>query len=269
MKQAKTNEMVYQRLRTTGSQPARFFGLAKVHKSGTPLRPVLSMPGSSYENLNKFLSLFFGKLPGANIETDSKDASAALEAIKSDEDELVVSFDVKSLYTNVPVEEAIEIALKELYSSGEVPEMSRSVMKSLLRLAVTNVHFKCNNVWYTQSDGLAMGASLAVVLANLWMKTFKKSLQKPNAGREKKLVIQRWYVLIVTDALLFEGKGLSAIQKLVLCKMQDIAETEYLTMQDIVWIFSYCADKGTKVDTQELKLFKSYVDECARSRGTL
>ena len=84
----------------------------------------------------------------------------------------MVSLDEKSLYTNVPVEEANEIAFKELYSSDEVPEIPRSAMKSLLRLAVTTVHFKCNKMWYTQSDGLAMSASLAVLLANLWMKSF-------------------------------------------------------------------------------------------------
>ena len=31
-----------------------------------------------------------------------------------------------------------------------------------------------------------MGASLAVILANLWMKSFEKALQKPNDGRENK-----------------------------------------------------------------------------------
>ncbi|XP_075241616.1 uncharacterized protein LOC142336591 [Convolutriloba macropyga] len=170
MKQGKISEKIYHRLRTIGSQPARLYGLAKVHKNGTPLRPVLSIPDSSYKKLNKFLSPFFGKLPGANIETKSKDARAALEATKLDDDELVVSLDVKSLYTNVLDEEAIEIALKELYSSDEVPEIPRSAMKSLSRLAVTSVHFKCNKMWYTQSDGLAMGASLAVIVANLWMK---------------------------------------------------------------------------------------------------
>ena len=48
-----------------------------------------------------------------------------------------------------------------------------SAMKSLLRLAVTNVQFKCNKMWYTQSDGLALGTSLSVMLANLWMKSLK------------------------------------------------------------------------------------------------
>ena len=105
--------------------------------------------GCSYENLNKFHSLFFQRLPDANIETNSEDARVALESTKLDEDELTVSLDVKSFYTNVPVEEAIEISLKELYSSDGVPEIPRSAMKRLLRLAVTNLHFKCNKMRYT------------------------------------------------------------------------------------------------------------------------
>ena len=120
MKQGQINGKIYHRLRTNGLQRARLYALAKVHKSCTPLQPVFSIPGSSYENLDKFFSPFFGKLPGVNIETDSKDARAALEATKLDEEELVVSRDSKSLYADVPVEEAIEIALKELYSSDEV-----------------------------------------------------------------------------------------------------------------------------------------------------
>ena len=50
-----------------GGLPARLYGLAKVHKVNTPLRPVLSLPGSSYYNLNKALAKFFEKIEGANI----------------------------------------------------------------------------------------------------------------------------------------------------------------------------------------------------------
>ena len=47
-KKDEISETLYSRLRFTGAQPARLYGLAKVHKLGTPLRPVLSSPGSSY-----------------------------------------------------------------------------------------------------------------------------------------------------------------------------------------------------------------------------
>ena len=51
-------------------------------------------------------------------------------------------------------------------------------MKKLLKLAVSKVHFKCNGLWYVQKDGLAIGASLAVILANLWLKEYEPALKK-------------------------------------------------------------------------------------------
>ena len=93
-------------------------------------------------------------------------------------------------------------------------------MKSLLRLPVTNVHFKCNKIWYTQSDGLAMGASIAVILANLWMKPFEKSLQKSNEGRENKAPELKGRCFDFNRRVTTEGISRVRIkQNLVSCKM--------------------------------------------------
>ena len=51
-------------------------------------------------------------------------------------------------------------------------------MKILLSMAVSQVHFKCNETWYVHKDDLAMGASLAVVLANLWLKQYETALSR-------------------------------------------------------------------------------------------
>ena len=51
-------------------------------------------------------------------------------------------------------------------------------MKRLLNLAVGQLHFKRNDMWYTQQDVLAMGASLADKVANLWKKEFEPVLRK-------------------------------------------------------------------------------------------
>ena len=61
-KKDEISESLYTRMSSTGGQPARFYVLAKVHKVNTPLRPVLSLPGSSYYNLNKVLAKFFEKI---------------------------------------------------------------------------------------------------------------------------------------------------------------------------------------------------------------
>ena len=43
-------------------------------------------------------------------------------------------------------------------------------------MAASKIFFKCNDSWYVQVDGLAMGAFLAVILANLWLKVFMSSI---------------------------------------------------------------------------------------------
>ena len=90
-------------------------------------------------------------------------AREILKKTELDSDESIFSLDVKSLYTNFPLKEAVEIALRRLYEQFNHPETSRKTMKKLLNLAVSKVHFKCNGLWYVQKNGLAMAASLAVM----------------------------------------------------------------------------------------------------------
>ena len=49
-------KQVYDEVRPTGSQRPRMYGLPKTHKEGTPLRPILSMVGSSHHELAKWLA---------------------------------------------------------------------------------------------------------------------------------------------------------------------------------------------------------------------
>ena len=60
----KKKDEISEALRSMGAQPARLYGLAKVHKQGTPLHPVLSLPDSSYDNLNKTLAKYFDEIEG-------------------------------------------------------------------------------------------------------------------------------------------------------------------------------------------------------------
>ena len=61
-KKDEISKNLYTRMRSSGRQPARLYGLAKVHKENTPLRQVLLLPGSSYYNLIRFLQIFSIKL---------------------------------------------------------------------------------------------------------------------------------------------------------------------------------------------------------------
>ena len=75
------------------------------------------------------LAKFFDNIDKANIETNAKDARETIENISLDPDESMISFDLKSLYTNVPLKEAIEIAIQKLFSQESPPKIQRVTMK--------------------------------------------------------------------------------------------------------------------------------------------
>ena len=85
-------------------------------------------------------------------------------------DMFMCSFDVCSLYTNVPLEETIEICCDVLFrSSLPKPTFPESVFKHLINFATSSVEFSFNNIVYRQIDGVAMGSSLGPTLANIFV----------------------------------------------------------------------------------------------------
>ena len=89
-----------------------------------------------------------------------------------------VSFDVVSLYTNVPVQEAIDICADLLYSGEHVqPPVDKQTFKELLELCTCNVLMQTHDGFYRQTDGLAMGSPPAPLLANGWLSRFDPHIQ--------------------------------------------------------------------------------------------
>ena len=68
-------------------------GLAKVHKKDTPLRPVLSMPGSAYHKIAVQVTEWLSVVDECKINSSTKSIADSLKSIKLDKDEVIVSFD--------------------------------------------------------------------------------------------------------------------------------------------------------------------------------
>ena len=156
-----------------GSQPARLYGLAKVHKNNIPARPVLSMPGSVYHSIALQVTEWLNVVPECQINTSTKKIADSLSSVELDEDEVIISFDVASLYTNVPVQEAIDVCTELLYSGEhKLPPVDKNTFKELLQLCTCNVLMQTHQGFYRQTDGLAMGSPPAPLLANGWLSRF-------------------------------------------------------------------------------------------------
>ena len=94
----------------------------------------------------------------------------------------MISFDVSSLFTMVPLDYTIDLTLKRIYGDKEIEtKISRKDMKNLLSLYTKNVHFTFGNNIYQQKDGVATGSPLGPVLAGIFMvhleRTFMPELE--------------------------------------------------------------------------------------------
>ena len=174
LKEGRITQTVYEQMKPKGSQPARLYGLAKVHKQNIPMRPVLSMPGSAYHKVALYVAKCLSLVPQCNINTSTKIISDGLREVRLNNKEEIISYDVVSLYTNVPVMEAIETCTSLLYSLPESqrPEMDRETFMELARIASCDVVMSTHDGFYVQRDGLAMGSPPAPHFANGWLSKF-------------------------------------------------------------------------------------------------
>ena len=159
-----------------GSQPPCLYGLTKVHKTGYPMRPVVSMPGSPYHNIAKQVAKWLSHVPECNINSSTEKICKDLSNHNLKDSDCLVSFDIVSLYTNVPVIEAIDVCTELLFYNHTL-DIDKDTFKILAKLASCDVIFNTHDGFYRQIDGLAMGSAPAPHLANGWLSTFDKTIK--------------------------------------------------------------------------------------------
>ena len=72
----------------------------------------------------------------------------------------MVSFDVESLYTKIPLEECIDLAVNYIFKGNPNIKLSKPDLRSLFTTATAQTHFIFNGSFYDQIDGVAMGSPL-------------------------------------------------------------------------------------------------------------
>ena len=77
------------------------------------------MPGSAYHQIAEYIAECLAVVPGCNINTSTREICDRIKNVTLGKEEEMVSFDVVSLYTNVPLLEAIHVCTELLYSQPE------------------------------------------------------------------------------------------------------------------------------------------------------
>ena len=169
----KISKSEFEKMNPVGSRPGILYGLSKVHKSlvnGLPkMRPILSAIGTAAYGVAKFLVPLLSPIAnGPFAITNTFDFNK--ELLSQDSSLFMGSLDVDALFTSIPLDETINIAVEELFKNkNEVNQLSKNDINSLLNLATKESLFLFNNEYFYQTDGVAMGSPLGPTLANLFM----------------------------------------------------------------------------------------------------
>ena len=143
---------IYDAIRPTGSQRPPMYGLPKTHKEGTPLRPILSITGSTHHELCKWLAGLLQPVLERFLShciSDSFTFAKTMQNLDIDPTVFMYSFDVSSLFTNVPFDETIKICSEALYDqSNSRPVIPKDVFVELMKSATSSVEFSFNNTMY-------------------------------------------------------------------------------------------------------------------------
>lgn len=79
----------------------------------------------------------------------------------------MASFDVTSLFTNIPLDETVDMISNQILESTYFRGLIECELRKLLCLAIKSYHFIFNGVVYQQIDGVAMGSPIGPLFANI------------------------------------------------------------------------------------------------------
>ena len=114
---------------------------------------------------------------GINCITLEAHFASVISSEKILDHEIMASFDVESLFTNVPIEGAVQAELRKLESDPTLADrttLTPAQIANLLDFVLRSTYFQYNGSIYEQREGTAMGSPVSAVIANLHMETFEE-----------------------------------------------------------------------------------------------
>lgn len=174
----------------------RLYGLPKIHKDNIPIRPVVSFCGSLAYKTSQFLCKFLTE--NLNFQSvysvkNSLDLINKIKDVKLEHNTLLASFDVKNLFTTVPLPQTLQV-FKNLLIQSDLPDEICNAVYRLTKLCLEQNFFVFDGKIYSQEDGLSMGNGLSPLFAEIFMAymELKLILTTKNPFRQKIIFWHRY-----------------------------------------------------------------------------
>ncbi|XP_071956011.1 uncharacterized protein [Antedon mediterranea] len=175
----KINESHYRLLYPTAENTPRMYCTTKIHKQGNPIRPIVDYTGSIGYQTSKALAEILAPLVGTTEHhvVNSKSLAEEMTAIMIDDGDILNSHDVVSLFTNTPIEKALDVIKDRLINDKTLNQrtnLNPDDVIALLEFICTTTYFSFRGQIYRQIFGAAMGSPVSAILANLFMEWLER-----------------------------------------------------------------------------------------------
>ena len=165
-----------------------------------PLRPINSCIGSPTYQVSRYLADLLKPLCSDSNYTvkNSRDFTEFIRTQTVQPDEEIVSLDVVSLFTSIPVDLALEVIDHRLESNPSWQEntnLTKDQVVELTRYVLKNSYLSYEGTMYHQTFGCAMGSPVSAVIAELVMGYVEAKALSTFPG-----VSPRWWKRYVDDS---------------------------------------------------------------------
>ena len=163
------------------SQLPQFYIMPKLHKDPVKGRPIVVCHSWSTWPLSKWVANRINTYASSQetVLTDTNALIAMLRGVEFAEDDAVLlsTADVESLYTSIPIADALSAVEERLRACG-VEETFLRITIAAIELVLKLNFFEFNGRTYHQKRGLAMGTPLAPPVANLFLASLEARLMR-------------------------------------------------------------------------------------------
>jgi len=165
------------KLRSSDSILPRAYGLPKVHKLNTPFRLIVSSVNTALYTMASFLhDIITYSLKNMNkYTTNSFDLYNTLSGKWIGDTDVLISLDVVSLFTNVPIDLAIDSVGSRWCYIQRNTRIPKNEFLLAINFILTSTFFTFNNVIYKQTFGTPMGSPLSPIIADLVMQDLENT----------------------------------------------------------------------------------------------
>ena len=170
----KITEEQYKFLYPTTENVPRVYYTPNIHKPDNSLRPIVDYTGSIGYNVSRSLADLLAPIVRKTSHhiKNSKHLANEFASIMIEQDEMFLSHEIVSLFTNIPINETLNVIKKQLEADTKQKlrtNLNVDDIMELLKFIITTTYFSFRGNIYQQKFGTAMGSPVSPVIANIFM----------------------------------------------------------------------------------------------------